>query len=95
MKTKDEYIEKLASELNEWCANIDLLSAKIEASTDMAKLKYIQELNALHVIQLAAAEKIKELENTSGDNWETVKHSADMIWDDLRTGLDGADFTFQ
>ena len=30
MKTKDEYIENLASELKEWSAQIDLLAAKTE-----------------------------------------------------------------
>jgi hypothetical protein len=30
LKTKDEYIENLASELKEWSAQIDLLAAKTE-----------------------------------------------------------------
>ncbi|MGR9087890.1 MAG: hypothetical protein ACU841_12560 [Gammaproteobacteria bacterium] len=95
MKTKDEYIESLASELKEWSANIDLLSAKMEKSAGMMKLKYVEDLNALHAIQIAAAEKIKELENSSGDAWETAKDTADKIWDDLRTGLASAASKFK
>ncbi|MEC4746864.1 coiled coil domain-containing protein [Methylomicrobium sp. Wu6] len=95
MKTKEEYIEKLASELKEWSADIDLLTAKMGESAGMEKLKYLEDLNALHAILLAAAEKVQELENTGGDAWETAKDTTDKIWDDLRTGLAGAVFKFE
>lgn len=90
MKTKDEYIEMLASELKEWSAQIDLLAAKAESATAYAKLKYAEELDALRAKQRAAAEKMAELEAASGDVWETLKETADKVWDDLKTGLASA-----
>ncbi|MCI0668071.1 MAG: coiled coil domain-containing protein [Methylococcaceae bacterium] len=87
MKTKDEYIESLASELKEWSAQIDLLAAKTENAAAHVKLRYVEELDALRAKQHEAAEKIKELEEASGDAWETVKETADQVWDDLKTGL--------
>jgi hypothetical protein len=30
---------------------------------------------------------MKELEEASGDAWETVKETADKVWNDLRVGL--------
>ncbi|UZR29782.1 coiled coil domain-containing protein [Methylococcus sp. ANG] len=90
MKTKDEYIESLASELKEWSAQIDLLAAKAENAAANVKLKYLEELDALRAKQHAAAEKMKELQDDSGDAWETVKETADRVWDDLRTGLANA-----
>ena len=90
MKTKNEYIESLATELKEWSAKIDLLVANSESATAEIKLKYIQELNTLRTKELAAIDKMKELEDASGDAWETVKETADKIWDDLRVGVAGA-----
>ena len=87
MKTKNEYIDSLASELKELSAKIDLLVANSESATANIKLRYIQDLNALRTKELAAIEKMKELEEAGGDAWETVKDTADKIWDDLRTGL--------
>ena len=87
MKTKDEYIESLASELKEWSAQIDLLNAKTENAAADVKLRYAEELNALRAKQQAAADKMKELEEASGDAWETVKETADKVWNDLRAGL--------
>jgi outer membrane murein-binding lipoprotein Lpp len=87
MKSKDEYIESLASELKEWSAQIDILSAKMEKSADMVKLKYIQDVNELHAKQQTASDKMKELAEANGEAWETAKETADKIWDDLRIGL--------
>lgn len=88
MKTKDEYIESLTSELKEWSAQIDLLTAKMEDAADDVKLKYAEELDALRAKQHEAAEKMKELEEASGDAWGAVKTTADKVWNDIRIGVD-------
>jgi chromosome segregation ATPase len=87
MKTKDQYIESLASELKEWSAQIDLMAAKAENATADAKLNYAREIEELRAKQREASAKMKELEEASGDAWETVKETADNVWDDLKTGI--------
>lgn len=95
MKTKDEYIESLAAELKQWSAQIDLLTAKTENAAAQAKPKYAEELEELRVKQHEATEKMKELTEASGNAWETVKESADKIWDELRVGLADAASKFK
>ncbi len=95
MNTKDEYIDSLASELKEWGAQIDLFEVKAENAKAFAKLRYAGELNALHTQQHLAVAKMKELEESSGDAWETVKVTADVVWNDLRTGLATAVASFK
>lgn len=95
MKTKDQYIESLASELKDWSAQIDLLSAKMEKSAGMVKLQYIEDVNALHAKQYAASEKIKELEDATAEAWGAAKETADRIWDDLRIGMASAASKFK
>ena len=95
IKTKDEYIESLASELKEWSAQIDLLAAKTENAEEDVKLKYAEELNVLRAKQQAAAEKMKELEEASDDAWETVKETADKVWNDLRARFSWYRFQIQ
>ena len=95
MKSKDEYIQSLASELTEWSAQIDLLVAKAEAATAEAKLKYADELTALRAKQNAAAVKLDELRESSGDAWETAKETAHAVWADLKTGLANATANFK
>ncbi|MDO9104861.1 MAG: coiled coil domain-containing protein [Methylovulum sp.] len=87
MKTKEEYIDNLAAELKAWSTQIDHLAAKAEQSAGMAKRKYNEEINVLHANQQAASAKMRELEDASDDAWESVKETADQVWNDLRTGV--------
>ena len=87
MKTKDEYLASLTSELKEWSVQIDILTARAENAAAELKLKYAEELDELRAKQYVATEKLKELEHASGDAWESVKETADKIWHDLRAGL--------
>ena len=95
MNTKDEYIDSLASELKDWGAQIDLLAVKTEKAKAFAKLRYTGELNALHAQQDVAAAKMKELEESTGEAWGTLKETADVVWNDLRTGLASAVASFK
>jgi len=95
MKTKEEYIDNLAAELKDWSTQIDLLTAKTESAAAHVRVKYIEELNGLHAKQQKAAETMKEMQETGGDAWETVKVTADKVWDDLRIGLADATSKFK
>ena len=90
MKTKNEYIESAASELKLWGAQIDLLNAKAESAAVDIKHKYHEELAILEVKQRAANEKMIELQQHSGEAWESVKESADKLWGEVRSGLASA-----
>lgn len=87
MKTKDEYIEKLAAELKGWSADIDALNAKAEIASADLKVKYHEEIEALRVKEREASEKIKELQAAGSDAWDSVKETSEKVWHDLRTGL--------
>lgn len=95
MKTKDKYIESLTAELKDWSAQIDVLTAKAEKATADAKLKYLEEVDALRAKKQAADEKITELEEASGEAWLGIKQTADKVWDDLRTGIASATSKFK
>jgi hypothetical protein len=95
MEIQDAYKQKMAAQLKEWSAQIDLLEAKVEnAGADM-KVKRAKQLHELRAKQRAATEKMKELGKASGAAWEQVKTTADKIWDDLKTGVADAQSKFK
>jgi hypothetical protein len=95
MDSQDAYKQKMAAQLKEWSAQINLLEAKMEnAGADM-KVKGVEELRALRAKQNAASEKLKELGKSSGEAWEHVKKTADKVWEDLKTGLAEAHSKFK
>lgn len=87
MKTKNEYIEILATELRELSAEIDVLTEKADKAANEVKQNCAADLEVLRAKQQAATEKMKELEESRGEAWEELKNTADTVWDDLRTGL--------
>lgn len=87
MKTKNEYIEILATELTELSAEIDVLTEKADKASDAVKQSYAEDIEVLRAKQATAIEKMKELEQSSGEAWKELKNTADTIWDELRTGL--------
>jgi hypothetical protein len=95
VKTKDDYIDNLATELKVWSAKIDLLSARAETAVADMKQNYQEEIAALRAKQNAGTEKIKELQGASGDAWEVAKQTADTLWDELKAGVENAASKFK
>ena len=87
MEIKEAYKQKMAAQLNEWDAQINLLEAKIINVGADLRVKRAEELQELRAKQRAASEKMKELEKASGEAWEQVKETADKLWDDLKSGV--------
>lgn len=95
MEIQDAYKQKMAAQLKEWGAQIDLLEAKMgNVGADM-RVKHAEALHELRAKQRAASEKMRELENASGEAWELVKGTADKIWGDLKAGIADAHSKFK
>jgi len=87
MELEIAYKQKMAAQLHEWSAQLDLLDAKaanVGADVEVKRAKELQELRAkVH----AASQKMNEFEKTSGEAWDTVKVTADKIWDEIKLGV--------
>lgn len=95
MEIQNAYKQKMAAQLKEWGAQIDLLEAKMEnAGADM-RVKHAEALHELRAKQNTASEKMKELEKAGGEAWEQIKETADKIWGDLKAGLADAHSKFK
>jgi len=95
MKIHDAYKEKMAAQLKEWSAQINLLEAKVEKAGADMKVRRAKEIVNLRAKQNAAAEKMKELEKATGEAWDQTKETADKIWEDLKTGIAAAHSKFK
>jgi hypothetical protein len=95
MEFQDAYKQKMAAQLKEWTAQINLLEAKVENAASDMKIQRIEELRALRAKQHAASEKLKDLGKTSGEAWVRVMETADKVWDDLKTGIAEAHSKFK
>jgi len=95
VEIKDAYKQKMAAQLKEWDAQINLLEAKVENAGADIKVMRARQLHELRAKQREASEKMKELGKASGAAWEQVKVTADKIWDDLKAGVADAQSKFK
>ena len=95
MDLQEAYKQKMAAQLKEWSAQIDLFEAKAEnAGADM-KVRHAEELDRLRMKQRTAHEKLEDLEKATGEAWEKIKETADKIREDLKTGIAEAHAMFK
>lgn len=95
MEIHEAYKQRMAAQLNEWSAQINLLEAKLESAGADVKVRRAEALHELRAKQRMASEKMKELGKASGEAWEQVKATADRVWEDLRTGVAEAHSKFK
>lgn len=71
MTPKDETIQQLKNQLNQWSAQIELLAIKQEEAA-VAAQKFAQELDELRMKHRACIFQIRELESTEFNMWENI-----------------------
>jgi len=87
MTKKEEYIDKLTTQLKEWNATIDHLASKVELQAMEHKIKLLRELDELRTRRLDAHARLRQLRGTTGDAWETLAAGMDKAWDDLKEAV--------
>ena len=90
MDKKEEYIQKLDSQLREWSAKIDELNAKAGKAKGDIKTEYTKQLEALEALRESALKKLEEMTEASGQAWEELKGGAEKAWHELKSSLDNA-----
>ncbi len=87
MEIKNAYKQKMATQLNEWSAKIDLWEAQVKNTGADVELKRAKELHELREKINLASKKMNEFEKTSAETWDAVKVAADKIWGDIKVGV--------
>ena len=95
MKSKEEYIDKLAAQLKEWSAKIDDLQSKAHVAKADAKTEYEYQIRQLKSKRDAATQKLQELKGASNEAWDTLKAGAETAWADLEKAFAAAKEKFK
>lgn len=90
MKTKAEYIDKLAAQLKEWSARIDELEAKAGTAKAGVKEGYEKRIHELKEKRDALAQRLQETRKSSDEAWGTLKVGLDNAWKELKDAITAA-----
>jgi hypothetical protein len=87
MDTKEEYQERVESELETTGAQIKAWSAKARQSEGDAKIEYERLLDTLCNIQSRGEASLDELREAGEDTWEMVRFRMDGVLSELMNAI--------
>lgn len=87
MSVKDEYVEKLKAQLDEWSADIDVLEERGRKLDAELRVKADEQLTLLRAKRDEARIKLKEIQDSAGDAWQELRKGGDEAWASIRHAL--------
>jgi predicted nucleic acid-binding Zn-ribbon protein len=72
MTTRDDYVAKMKSQLDDLNAKIDKLASKSDSAKKEMQARYKQEMADLRAKSSQASAKLDDLKNAGEDAWENV-----------------------
>lgn len=90
MSKRDEYLEKLKLKLESWNIELDKLENKIKELDIDKKFKYQDRIQDLRKRREEVKQKIKEIQEASGDAWKDFRKGAEKAWQAFREGIENA-----
>ena len=95
MSNRDEYIRKMQAKLDEWNAEIDMLTGKAGEVTADVRIEYNEQIKSLKTKQAAARQKIEGLQQAGENAWEDMKTGIDLAWTAMGEAINSARSRFK
>jgi hypothetical protein len=93
--TRDEYVQKLKSQLDQWNAEAAKWEAKAKVAQAQAKAEYEKQLAALSSRRDEALYQMKLLQGASLDAWQDLMKGADQAWKNMQETFNRAKSHFE
>ena len=95
MAKRDEYVNKLKTQLDEWNAQVAKWEAKAKEAQAGARTGYEKQLEAFRHQRDQALEQMRRVQGAAGDAWIDLAHGADDAWAKMREAFEKARTHFQ
>ena len=90
MSKRDEYVDKLKAQLDQWNTEVAKWEAKAQQAQAGARVEYEKQLKELRRQRDQALEQMKRVQAASGETWVDLVRGADEAWAKMREALDKA-----
>jgi hypothetical protein len=95
MTKRDEYVDKLKKQLDDWNAEATKWEAKAKAAQANMRGEYEKQLAAFRRQRDHAMEQMRRIQASSGDAWQDLVHGADDAWAKMREAVEKARSEFK
>jgi chromosome segregation ATPase len=90
MSKRDDYVEKLKGQLDQWNAEVAKWEAKAKQAQSGVRVEYEKQLKDLRRQRDEALEQMKRVQAATGDAWVDLVRGADDAWARMREALEKA-----
>lgn len=87
MSMKDEYLNKLKKQLDEWSADIDVLEVRARQADAEFQASYEAHLAALKTRRDEARVRLALLKNSADGAWQELRKGSDEAWESIKHAL--------
>ena len=92
---RDEYVQKLKSQIDQWNAEVVKWEAKAKQAQAGAQAEYLRQLEQYRARRDAAMGELKRLQNASADAWRGMMQGADAALKSMQEAFDKARRKFE
>ncbi|ESQ15108.1 MAG TPA: hypothetical protein DDY14_01245 [Chromatiaceae bacterium] len=90
MNSRDEYLEKLKSKLDEWDKDIDRFEAKARDAQAEVGDQYHKQLETMREMRNEAMARYSEMQGAAVDAWESLAKATEQTWSTWLTAFEDA-----
>ena len=94
MMNRDEYVQKLKSQLDEWNAEVRKWEEKTKGAQADARVQYEKQLEIFKQQRDQGMEQMRQLQAASTDAWQAFTRGADDAWAKMRETFEKASSQF-
>jgi len=92
---RDEYVQKLKAQLDQWNAEVSKWEAKAKESQAHMKEEYEKQLGNVRSKRDEAMYQMKLMQNASLDAWQDMMRGADEAWKNMQEAFNRARSHFE
>ena len=95
MANRDEYIEKLKSQLDQWNAEMAKWETQSKAAQASMRAEYEKQLATFRQKRDHAIEQLTKVQSASGEAWKELARGADEAWAKMSEAFEKAHSQFK
>ncbi|MEX2240892.1 MAG: hypothetical protein WD775_09405 [Burkholderiales bacterium] len=95
MMNREEYVQKLKSQLDQWNAEAAQWEQKAKDAQAHMKAEYEKQLATINSRRDEALYQMKLVQNASHDAWQDMMRGADEAWKNMQQAFDKARSHFE
>jgi hypothetical protein len=95
MEKRDEYVEKMKAQLDQWNGEIAKWEAKASEAQAGARVEFDKRLEAVRQQREQALYQMRLMQSAAGDAWMDMVRGTDQAWASMREAFEKASSHFR